>query len=368
MRTANVVPTFYGVEEHKNANMVEFPQPKFTLPLYFCFLFKKCICQNIDPVPHYRKKRFSKGLPKHMNLTSRLLNIALIGSEWVLWLLIGLSLVSVGFLVERGIYYYKLSVPFNSMLTELLRLMRTKNYKAALEKAKSTHGVEARIATVGLSEAEAGPEAVADAMTGEKVAIKLKLERGLSLLGTLGSNAPFIGLFGTVLGIIKAFHDLNNNAGKGMSGIMSGISEALIATGAGLLVAIPAVMGYNFYNRRVRALTGQMEIVEQSILTAIRRKPMVVEDTADNSVALVKAAHPAMSSSLIEDLSAIKPAEPAPSSPPIAQDDEDAAERRARPRRTAAATKATTTRSPARKTTKQTSTRVADQSSEGEEG
>lgn len=219
-----------------------------------------------------------------MNLTSKLFNIALIGSEWVLWLLIALSVISVAFLVERGITYYQLRVPFSEVLTDILNALRTRSYGEALKKARTHRGVEARVAAAGLAEIHAGPEAVADAMTGEKIAIKLRLERGLSLLGTLGSNAPFIGLFGTVLGIIKTFHDLQNKQSQGLNSIMSGISEALVATGVGLLVAIPAVVGYNFYSRRVRTLTGQMEITEQSILTSIRRNAAGVEDTGNTDV------------------------------------------------------------------------------------
>ena len=81
---------------------------------------------------------------------------------------------------------------------------------------------------------------------------KQKMEQGLVILGTLGNNAPFIGLFGTVIGIIKAFHDLSMNPDGGPSVVMSGISEALVATAIGILVAIPAVIAFNFFNRVIR--------------------------------------------------------------------------------------------------------------------
>jgi biopolymer transport protein ExbB len=85
-------------------------------------------------------------------------------------------------------------------------------------------------------------------------------ERFLSFLGTLGNNAPFVGLFGTVLGIIKAFHDLAaNQASGGASTIMAGISEALVATAVGLMVAIPAVIAFNYFNRRIRVRMAEVD-------------------------------------------------------------------------------------------------------------
>jgi len=93
----------------------------------------------------------------------------------------------------------------------------------------------------------------------------LALERGLGTLGTLGAVAPFIGLLGTVIGVIRAFDALGTSssaAGGGFGPLMSAIAEALVATGAGLLVAIPAVVAYNHFRRRVRAHTV---IAEQGI-------------------------------------------------------------------------------------------------------
>lgn len=87
---------------------------------------------------------------------------------------------------------------------------------------------------------------------------RLRLEKGLSVLATLGANAPFIGLFGTVLGIIRAFAALGESSGAATS-VMAGISQALVATAAGLFVAIPAVVAFNAFSTRVRILISQCE-------------------------------------------------------------------------------------------------------------
>ena len=96
------------------------------------------------------------------------------------------------------------------------------------------------------------------------------MEDRLVILGTLGNNAPFIGLFGTVLGIIKAFHDLSMSQNPNPSVVMSGVSEALVATAVGLLVAIPAVMAYNYYQRKVKEYVTQMEAAAKMLLVFLK--------------------------------------------------------------------------------------------------
>jgi biopolymer transport protein ExbB len=188
----------------------------------------------------------------------------------VLWLLIVLSLLSVAVMIERGLYYYSLRFDFAALAEDLRRMLLDGKFGDARKQAKAGKGPVAFVAQMGLEEAERGADAAESAMLGAKARVRLGLERNLAFLGTLGSNAPFIGLFGTVLGIIKAFHDLAGNQAGGIQVVMSGISEALVATAVGLLVAIPAVVGFNVYNRRVRAVSAQIDVVAQVILAALR--------------------------------------------------------------------------------------------------
>src|SRR3989339_396660 len=101
---------------------------------------------------------------------------------------------------------------------------------------------------------------------------RLKLERYLGVLGTLGNVAPFIGLFGTVVGIIKAFQDLALAGGGGPAVVARGIAEALVATAAGLVVAIPAVIIYNYFTRKVKSLSGGMEVASTRLLVMLGSK------------------------------------------------------------------------------------------------
>ena len=95
---------------------------------------------------------------------------------------------------------------------------------------------------------------------------KIELEKGLGWLATLGSNAPFIGLFGTVLGVLRAFGQLSTSQGEATSGIMSAISVSLIATAAGLAVAIPAVIAYNYFAQKQRELFLEVDSIRDSFL------------------------------------------------------------------------------------------------------
>jgi biopolymer transport protein ExbB len=136
----------------------------------------------------------------------------------------------------------------------------------------------------GLHEIPRGKAAVQDIMEGERLRISLFLERRLSFLGTLGANAPFIGLFGTVLGIIHAFKDLALTEGGGGPAVMAGIAEALVATAVGLLVAIPAVMMYNFFHRRLHVVQERSRVLEQLLLAHLEPPAEAGETAAADPV------------------------------------------------------------------------------------
>ncbi len=138
-----------------------------------------------------------------MNITEFFLKLALIGETPVLYLLILMSVVGVAVVIERLI---------------------------------------------------AIPKIEKNMMDYDPISLKLALEKRLGILATFGNNAPFIGLFGTVLGIIQAFHDLGRASEFGVRVVMEGISEALVATAMGLFVAIPSVIAYNYFVRRVKKI------------------------------------------------------------------------------------------------------------------
>jgi len=206
-----------------------------------------------------------------MRITERLLAFTLLGSEWVLWLLIGLSILSVAIMVERGLSLRSGVADLDGLSSTLLPLLGRRDYDSARKAlADGRGGPEVRVALVGIGELPRGRNAAVEAMASARARERMALERNLGILGTLGNNAPFIGLFGTVLGIIKAFADLARNQGTGGAAVvMSGISEALVATAVGLLVAIPAVVAFNILQGKVRRTMGRVDAMAHLILSAI---------------------------------------------------------------------------------------------------
>jgi biopolymer transport protein ExbB len=204
-----------------------------------------------------------------MHLTERILGFTLLGSEWVLWLLIGLSLLSVTIMVERGLFLAAAKTDFDALGKELLSFLKDGDAAGARRALAGQRAPESQIAAAGLEQFGRGADAMSEAMASAKSRLRLDMERNLGVLGTLGNNAPFIGLFGTVLGIIKAFADLSHNQAGGAAAVMSGISEALVATAVGLMVAIPAVIAFNFFQGKVRASIGRVDAMAHLILSAV---------------------------------------------------------------------------------------------------
>lgn len=204
-------------------------------------------------------------------LTHKLWQMAQIGAEWVLYLLLLLSVVSIALMIERAIYFWRARINLDIMRHDLKLFMERGETQEAIHYFRGDQGVPATIVREALEMAPDGADAAEERATGVRSAEKLKLERGLAFLGTLGNNAPFIGLFGTVLGIINAFRDLSGTQLQ-MAGpkIMGSISEALVATAVGLLVALPAVVAFNILNRRVKFVLAQADVLLHDMLAYLR--------------------------------------------------------------------------------------------------
>jgi biopolymer transport protein ExbB len=198
----------------------------------------------------------------------------------VLWLLVALSVLSVAVALERGAYFFRRRV--NSKFPELMRLCDAGKLATAAELA-SGDSLEAEVVRVADGAAPGGREAVAMATTASVEKKRIEYEQRLSILGTLGNNAPFIGLFGTVLGIIRAFADLSIAGKGGAQAVMAGISEALVATAVGLFVAIPAVLAFNFFQRLVRRAVGRASALRSAIAAGLSRgQPATLPDSEES--------------------------------------------------------------------------------------
>jgi biopolymer transport protein ExbB len=214
-------------------------------------------------------------------------------AAWLMWILIGLSAASVYVMFERALFFRGLKVDVAEMSRRVDSLLRKGNYRDAVELCRSSRAPEAAILLAGLLHADLGPASAEKAMDGAMALERVRLERGMTFLATLGNNAPFVGLLGTVIGVIEAFETLGKpdpTGGIGALGpqpIMTGISEALVATAVGLFVAIPAVAAYNLFNRRIQGIMASSEALSDVLLAHLSAeepvpfaKPSAVESAA----------------------------------------------------------------------------------------
>ncbi len=209
-------------------------------------------------------------MEKQFNIVEELLQMTLLGTEWILWLLIILSVVSVAIAVERFWFFLRQSRLKGEVIEDFYTKLRNKDYTAASELCASyPSSLEAKVALEGLNHREGGFHAIQELTTAYLLRQRKVLDRGLVVLATLGNNAPFIGLFGTVLGIIKSFHDLGANPAGGASVVMAGISEALVATAVGLLVAIPAVIAYNYFQRQIKVIATDAQAMVSTLVAGL---------------------------------------------------------------------------------------------------
>jgi biopolymer transport protein ExbB len=203
-------------------------------------------------------------------LTSLLLRMTYLGAEWILWVLLALSVISISLIVERVLYYRRTKVDGEQLASRLQELLKVRNLQGAWHLVKDTQStvIEHAVVAAGLAAMRGGAHACSEAMLSAKARMKPELDSNLSILATIGSNAPFVGLLGTVLGIIKAAHEMNVAAGSNNpSAVMAGVFEALVATAVGLFVAIPAVVAFNIFERVVRTRMAQVDSLAHLVLS-----------------------------------------------------------------------------------------------------
>ncbi len=217
------------------------------------------------------------------SVDGQLLDLMLrLGSRWVLWLLLGLSLLAVAQMLERLWFFARERRPAQALAAALASL-RGEGAAAALAALGDAASMEANVARAALGHAQDGSRSVEEHIAATVERERLRYERGLAFLGTLGSNAPFIGLFGTVLGIIRAFDDLSANTAQGAAAVMTGIAEALVATAVGLLVALPAVAAYNVFARHVESCAASADAFGHEVLAWMTAAPNPAAGPSDPS-------------------------------------------------------------------------------------
>ncbi len=192
--------------------------------------------------------------------------------SFTLVILLFCSVLSITFMIERILYFRKASGNGDEVLAHVHKLLEADKVQEAQNWCHRQQSAVGQVIHYGLLHAARPRKDLEDLLVTKRLEERLKLEKNLGVLGTLGNTAPFIGLFGTVVGIIRAFRDLAAAGGGGPSVVAKGIAEALVATAAGLLVAIPAVIIYNYFMKRVKALGVEMEVAATRLVVMLGAK------------------------------------------------------------------------------------------------
>jgi biopolymer transport protein ExbB len=190
----------------------------------------------------------------------------------VMWFMVALSVISVALMIERIIFFATNKDNVRGIAGELNKLLLGGDYAGAKKMIESAKGFETRVLLAALDGAHLNKGAVQELASSAQKMEKLRYERGLAFLGTLGNNAPFIGLFGTVLEIISALYGMGTqSAGNvGAGAVMATLSQALAATAVGLLVALPAVSVFNYFNRRIKTMQTGAEALVHVLLAHMK--------------------------------------------------------------------------------------------------
>ena len=178
------------------------------------------------------------------------------------------SIWSLAVMIDRYLYFSaarKQSREFAPKVAGALKETKLEEAIKIADRNKKSHLAE--VVTAGLQEFRASSGTATDetiasagrALERAEAIVHAKLKRGLSVLATIGSTAPFVGLFGTVMGIIRAFQDLSQHGSASLSAVAPGISEALITTAVGLFAAIPAAIFYNVFGHTIREIGARMD-------------------------------------------------------------------------------------------------------------
>ena len=192
---------------------------------------------------------------------------------FTMYILLFCSILSIAIFLERIIYYRKRSKTKRAeFMMRAASALKTEDIKKAMEICKETPSPFSKVVYSGLQLYGHHKREISNTMEREITIETTKLERYTEIVGTIGNTAVYIGLFGTVLGIIRAFHDIAVAGAGGMSIVIGGVAEALVCTATGLFVAIPAVIAFNYFTKKVGHFMDDMELCASELTDLIDKE------------------------------------------------------------------------------------------------
>jgi biopolymer transport protein ExbB/TolQ len=206
-----------------------------------------------------------------ISLIETFTKLAELGAEWVMWLLLALAGFTVIVSVERLYLFMSTRIDVTKTARRMLQHLGRGDLDEAKALVKRARAMEERVLGDALSMYQGGADAVEEIARASMIRERQRYERALSFLGTVGSNAPFVGLLGTVIGVILAFSELGRNPKGGLEVVGPGISEALVATAVGLLVAIPAVVLFNWFKALLKRRMSDTDFLCRLVIAQLKR-------------------------------------------------------------------------------------------------
>jgi len=192
---------------------------------------------------------------------------------FTMYILLFCSVLSVTVIVERIMYYRRRSkAQRQEFMTRIIKATEEVDFNRALDVCRNTDTPFSSVVYAGINLHGHNEKVISSAMEREIAIETTRLERYTSIVGTIGSTAVYIGLFGTVLGIMRAFRDISISGTSGMNVVVSGISEALVCTASGLCVAVPAIIAYNYFVKRIDSFVTDMELCASQVIDMICAK------------------------------------------------------------------------------------------------
>lgn len=205
----------------------------------------------------------------HFDVVATFTKFANLGAAWVMWLMLALAFALTVLIIERIVLFSRTRIDAASVGRQLFEHLERGELERARELVAAGRAMEERIIADGLEAWPRGSRAVTQVIKSSVERERQRYERFLGYMGTVGSNAPFVGLLGTVIGIVISFQELASNPKGGMAVVGPGIAEALASTAVGLIVAIPAVVAFNAFRGSLTKRLSNVEFLSGILLSQL---------------------------------------------------------------------------------------------------
>ncbi len=190
--------------------------------------------------------------------------------SWSMLMLIACSIVTIAYAIERVVYFHRSRSDVRAFMKDLAARMKTGDMKAATQWCDQQKGAAARVVSQCLPQVHINASELKQRFDTAIEMEQVEMERNLSILGTMSNIAPLLGLFGTVIGIVRSFNDIGRTGAGGSAVVAMGVGEALTATAAGIFVAVIATICFNYCVRRIRTRIIELEDVREEFFCVLR--------------------------------------------------------------------------------------------------